>query len=743
MLSGRCGSDTSELRTGLMAKAIAARPIGPRKTTFHPRNRTSPGLVDAMFVSWSGMSVFMTWLSVTAAPEPVMKNESKETPSRQTGSTGNRFRSDHMNIFFGKRLRCAMGIVMCAALPVLRSAAQTESKDTSYQELSPDRIKEIAGFLSEQPTGLGRPIEDRAFWTDPAFVERAKAESVGAAELLAKPFPRWSDEGYLEYSKNLKKGLGESENHAERDRIKWLKPLVLAECLENKGRYLPLLNQTLESFAAEPSWVWSSEDVDLKMFHRQAYDIALGSATFGLELAETLYLLGGKLDPQVRRDLQAAIEQKILEPFRHRLRTGKGCTWITRTNNWNAVCLSGVVGAALITVADKNDRAVFVAAGEHYSQYYLRSFSDDGYCLEGVKYWQFGFGHYAMLREQIFAATGGRIDLLANPLCKAVALYGVRILIGSQSVPPFGDCYFGITTDPALVAYSNQVMQLGLQCEPYLKLPATVPHNELTETVMLPTPLADHSATNSAPEDPLRSFYAKEGILLCRPAPGAPCRLGIGIKAGGDERGPHSSGGHSHNDVGSYSIAIGDDEPTGDPGYPTKGDSKIFGPERYNRSMFNSYGHPVPVIAGKLQILAADAEPVVLSTSFTPTHDQIKMDISTAYPVPELKRMVRTMDYDRAGAGVIRITDEATFTAATTFEDALITRGEWKQVDPQTGVLSLGNAKLAVTIKSSPGATFRAKVIEETNCPRFVRIGLEFKQPVIAAQIQMEFRPTQ
>ena len=43
---------------------------------------------------------------------------------------------------------------------------------------------------------------------------------------------------------------------------------------------------------------------------------------------------------------------------------------------------------------------------------FLKGFTPDGYCGEGTGYWNYGFGHYVLLSEEIRLATGGQIDLL-------------------------------------------------------------------------------------------------------------------------------------------------------------------------------------------------------------------------------------------------------------------------------------------------------------------------------------------
>lgn len=252
---------------------------------------------------------------------------------------------------------------------------------------------------------------------------------------------------------------------------------------------------------------------------------------------------------------------------------------------------------------------------------------------------------------------------------------------------------------------------------------------------MTATPCQTHHADYAQANDALRSYFDKAGVLTCRPAPESPFNLGLGIKAGGN-------GSHSHNDIGSYAIAIGNDEPMGDPGGPLAYDGKTFGPHRYDYKILNSFGHPVPVIAGKLQIEAVRAKPVVLSTAFTKERDEIKINLTSAYDVPVLKRLTRSATYTRTGTGEIVITDDAAFTVNSTFEDALITHGEWKQIDARTLLVELGQAKMIVTVETPDGFTVKSDKIEELAAPAFTRLGLVLNKPVSRAKVRMTFKPS-
>jgi hypothetical protein len=600
----------------------------------------------------------------------------------------------------------------------------------TYPGLDPARISEIATCLPPRPAGLGAPITDRSYWGDPVTVARCGGTARRAAGLLDQTLPPWNDDAYLEYTRKGQRPGGEK---MIRDRHGWLVPLVLAECLEDHGRYLGKLNEVLEAYANEPTWTLPAHDPRLGSFHRTDYDVDLGSSTFSHSLSEALYLLGDKIDPKVRADVDRALQERIYAPFEAAI-TGKSpkkCWWLKAQMNWNAVCLAGVVGAAEANIPDPATRAVFAAAGEMYSKNYSHSFSADGYDTEGVGYWGYGLGHYIILRSVLLNATGGKIDLFNDPKAAMMALFGIRCRIGEHAVAPFADCRFGTTPDAGIIAYSNDALQLGLDMPHYLD---EKPGGDLPDYFIRADPVAKAPGREPVTVDPLRSYFADVGILDCRPPRNTDCHMGIGIKAAGN-------GAHSHNDIGSYEIAIGDDEPTGDPGGPKAYDSKTFGPERYHFKLLNSYGHPVPVVNGQLQIEAAHAHPKVLSYTAQGDVDSIAIDMTSAYAVPELTRLVRTMTFSRAGAGQVEITDQFDCSKPIPLEDALITHGKWEQLSPTSFLLSIGKAKLKAEVETPGGFTVKTEVISELGADPFTRIGLQLNSPAASTGVRFRFTP--
>ena len=606
------------------------------------------------------------------------------------------------------------------------------------EQNAPDqaRVAKIAEWLPKEPSGFGKPITDREYWTNPERKALLRLEMTKAESLLGKTFPAWNDATYLEFSKTGKRTSGD---RMLRERNSWLKPLVLAECLEGKGRFLPLLREVLKDYAKQPTWVMPAHDPKLTSYRGTEYDVDLGAATFGLELAEALYLLGDKIEADLRGNLQEELRKRVFDPVIRSIRTGKGCWWLRGTNNWTAVCLAGAVGAALSTIPDPEERALFVAAGELYIGGYVNGFSPDGYCAEGVGYWNYGMRNFLLLRQELSEATAGRLDLFSQPRVVGMALFGSRILIGKTAAPCFGDCRFGTKPSDAVLAYCNEALRLKLD------LPQHDGAREgLAETLMGTAVAGSLVPTATETDDPLRFYFADAGVLCSRAGGGS--RLGIGIKAGGN-------GSHSHNDVGSYDIALDDTILTGDPGGPAWYDGKTFSSERYARKILNSYGHPVPVVDGKLQV---DAVPVhaghlknsdirsngrVTETSLAGARDEMTIDFTRSYDVPSLKSLTRRMVHDRPGGGTIAIEDTVVFQGNGTFEDAVIADGEWRPLDGGSLLVGSGESRLLVHIESTEAFSLRPEIIEEMGAKPFTRIGITLGRPVRSATVKMTFSP--
>jgi hypothetical protein len=357
-------------------------------------------------------------------------------------------------------------------LVLLWCTAQAAGTAQNYAELSTQRIAEIASKLAAQPAGLGPSCNDRQAWTAQTAAARLSEPLRTAEKMLTSAFPPWDDEAYLEYSRN---GVRTNGERMMNTRKAWLYPLVMAECIEAKGRFVATVEKTLTEWSNQPAWTWPAHDKGLRNFKDKNYEVDLLSADIAHDMAQALYLLGDRINPSVRKTALDALEKRVFTPVRNTLITGKDNTWIKREGNWNLVCLAGVVSAALAVLPDRNDRAVFAAAAEHYVKLYISGFDADGYSTEGPGYWNYGFSHFVQLREALNIATSGKLDLFTDPKTRAMALYGYRIEMLPGNTAAFGDAPPSVAMNDVTRAYANQAFAFkqsqSLKSLPITRLP--------------------------------------------------------------------------------------------------------------------------------------------------------------------------------------------------------------------------------------------------------------------------------
>lgn len=598
------------------------------------------------------------------------------------------------------------------------------------------RVAEITRMLSDAPRGLGPPITDRATWERLAEREDYQAVVAAAEKLIDAPLPDQPRELYLDFSRTGNRDRWQRIAHERRKRIK---TLALAECIEDRGRFLPAFRATAAALCAEPTWVYPAHDRDLGNLKGERIDIDLGSAYVGAELAAACHLLGPRLDAQTRDHIATQVHQRILTPFREMIRGERDANWwITTTNNWNAVCLAGVTAAALSLVDDPRERAFFVAAAEHSSRSFLRGFTPDGYCSEGLSYWNYGFGHYIQLAAMLERATDGRVNLLTRDAARQPARFAERFEIIGGVYPAFSDCPIGTTPDGRLTRYLSHRMRPGAaQAEWPLPDPRSGSLAQVLVFTFGPTePLSDIAVgPGHAPR--LRTWFDSAGVLICRPAGDSDPPFAVALKGG------HNAEHHNHNDVGAFIVVAGDTAVLVDPGTEVY-TARTFSKNRYDSAVLNSFGHPVPLVAGTRQSPGRQARGALLSHEFTDAHDSITFDLSSAYAVPALRRLEREFTYERGNSPSLTVTDTVSFAEPAAFEVALITFGQWRRTAPNLLEITAGEQTVRVEL-STDGPAFEisaTEIDEDVRAPgRPTRIGIRLAQPVSSAHVTMKITP--
>lgn len=486
--------------------------------------------------------------------------------------------------------------------------------------LAPDaaRVAEIARHLPEVPT-----------WTDEVFPFDGKR----AQAALAEPIPDCSDELYL-----LTTTTGDRDRYQEAyfRRQEMLRILAGAARETGGDRCLGRTVELLETICAERSWTMPAHDLALTNFKGTHLTIDLGSSHRALTLAGTLAQLGDRLPPEIRTKVRAELERRVFALYRATNRDSAdgeaferhGNWWFFCRSNWNAVCHSGVVRAALAVLPDRTDRATFVEAAERGMRYFLESFLPDGYCTEGMGYWNYGYGHFLELALAVRKATGGFVDYARLPRAKKAMGYAFGYTLDGKNCPVFADGGGGCAAE--------RFLDMGCSVWPEF-------------TAMRTGKL------------PPRTFFPDAQVYIGRAK-----RISFGVKGGNNDEL------HNHNDLGSWTLFMDGEEVAGDPGGEIY-TARTFSKDRYVSDVLNSFGHPVPRIAGQLQLTGAESKAEVVRRDFTADRDIFAIDISSAYPATRGKRgaLVREVTFDRTAESVA-ITDRLKVAEPVAFESAVV-----------------------------------------------------------------------
>ncbi|MBU4199007.1 MAG: heparinase II/III-family protein [Verrucomicrobia bacterium] len=594
-----------------------------------------------------------------------------------------------------------------------------------------NNIMEISSYLDTKPVGPGIRISDREKWDKLEGVESYMNILKKAGDLLKEPMPKTSDELYLDFTKTGIRSNWEKVNFgSRRSRIK---TFTVAECLENKGGFIPAIEEAVSDICKEKTWVMPAHDRGLGNFNGKITEIDLGSSMFALDLATSYFVLGDKLSRGCRTMIEENISRRILIPYKDMV-TGKQPMnwWLKAENNWNAVCLGCVTAAGLTMLESKEDRAWFISEALKYSKYYLAGFTEDGYCSEGLDYWSYGFSYYVILAESILKATHGEINLFDDEKTKVISEFPSKIEIMNGVSPAFADC--GVKAKPLASLVKHISSRYGKTSGVYNNLVIDIALFYCL-AVSFPEKAEPPIFTERGNSD-LRTWFNNAGILICRPAKDSSCKIGVALKGG------HNGEQHNHNDVGSYVVVMGKEPVVLDPGSETY-TARTFSDRRYESNFLNSFGHSVPVVGGQLQKTGADARAKILKTDFTDDCDAFAMDIASAYAVNELQSLKRTFVYSRKGDGSLTVTDEVSFSKPMSFETAVITLGTFEKKSDSALIISSGKEKLLAEFSTDGGAIeiISGEIGETHGNIKPLRIGFKLKIPVEKATITVIYSP--
>lgn len=650
----------------------------------------------------------------------------------------------------GSRVPVLGLLAVLALTPATRSHAAQPSPDSSapkptaapaakpakapFPAPSARRIAEIASWLDEQPATFGHTADDRAAW-DPLRTRGSLKSIVNAAAKLvdAEP-PPLSEENFLLASRTGVRTLNDSESGR---RAGFLETLVVAEAVENNGRFLPAIERGIDAILGERTWVMAAHDLSLANFNGKVFEVDLASSARAGLLALTDQWLGDRLRPETRKRIREEVRRRVLDPYLA-FAAGdrvaeKGWWWLQGTNNWNAVCNNGVVTAGLILLESREERARLLAIAESSIPRYFDGYENDGYCTEGLGYWNYGFGNFALLTEAARLATRGRMDFYQLPKARAAALYPGALEMAPGLYPTYADGNPNARPVGWLLDLMERRLDLGrpdwrkggagyIGGGPgSLWLTAFLPEEK-------PAPPRALPASDAFPDS---------GMFVFRPGRPTEIPFTVALKGG------HNDEHHNHNDLGSYVVGVGNATPLLDPGaeiYTTK----TFSPQRYESEILSSYGHAVPVVAGKLQSPGRAFAAKVVVREDNGADTRLSLDLKAGYKVAGLLSLRRDFTYERAGDGRLIVRDSVSFDSPQSFGTALVTTGAWRLAAPDRLRVTDANQGVEVVIASDgAGFTVSGVALKGTLSSKrtATRIGVDLVAPVKTGSITVSIRP--
>lgn len=598
------------------------------------------------------------------------------------------------------------------------------AKAAGTSALSPDpaRVQEIAAALPAKSQGIGPSYDNRAAWNALAADADIREKLLPrAGRFLNDPIPVVTAESY---AASLASKDRKVDKLADARRFR-LTNFVLAEGVENKGRFLAAINAEILAICSEPSWIFTSH----VPFSTNRND--LGTAMTAWSLATADGMLGDRLPTDTRRIIREQVRARL---WVHYLASLSGETkpewWAIDPNNWNSVVHGGIVGSALALNDSVEERALIIAGAERGTQLYIQGFPADGYSPEGIGYWKYGFGHYVLLAEAVWSSTNGKVNFYDRPNIRLIAQFPRRFEMSPALYAAYGDARFLETPASWLHHIIDRRYGFG-DNSPRMVSPDPTYATFIYAYGSLLT--FNSNSTPAVPAGPSlerghrpRDWFEQSQIYVGRPSAGAaPDALAVSIKAG------VNNVSHGHNDLGTFTLARNGVPVIADPGL-TEYNTFTMGPNGFQHQIKASYGHSVPVVAGQWQKRGPKHLAILRDHKFTDTLDTLLFDLARGYDVPSVRELTRRFDYSRIGKGGFMITDRVVFDSPQAFGTALTTLGEAREEKPGVWIITHNNQSLRAEITSSGNQPFTVtdEVLKDAAVAGKVRrLGINLNSP--------------
>ncbi len=588
------------------------------------------------------------------------------------------------SLFYRGMLLCTAFVLGC----VLTCSAYVE-RNLLTGKYTLDDVKKA---LAQDDSFMPIPSLDDPFWANlPEQLKNVYLEN--GEKLLGTSWGELPATLYMEYRRNGNRNRYEAVSFARRN---MLNDLVMAECVERKGRFLDDIINGIWAICEESYWGIPAHNIQMERMRPitglpnvEDRTIDLFAAETSALLAFTCYMLADRLDavePKVTERVHYEMEERIFKPAIEKNFHWSGLGNSKKLNNWTPWINSNLLFSSLLMDDNAERRAELVYKTMIGVDIFVNGYYDDGACDEGPSYWNRAGASLLEYLECLSLATDGKIDIFDNRLVHDMGRYIFKGQIKDNLYVNFADAgprvnvnapiiyrYGVYTNDDDLKGFAAQVAKLqGLEDKGYgdalgRRLFALLHHRDLMAT---------------PPAQPAQLDYWMDGVqvMTARSTLDPSDCLFVAAKGG------HNAESHNHNDVGNFMVCYDGVPMLIDIGSDTY-TAKTFGPHRYELFNNQSQWHNLPTINGCMQSPGAAFRGTDASFKANDKTASMKVDIAKAYPEEaKVKSWVREVTLARNKEVTIR--DNYQLEAVTEpFVLNLVTGGTIEQSAP--GVLTI------------------------------------------------------
>ncbi len=425
--------------------------------------------------------------------------------------------------------------------------------------------------------------------------------------------------------------------------------MVLAESMENKGRFMEQIANGIWSICEESFWGVAAHIGGTFLPDPESPVVELFSAETASVLAITDYLVGSKLDTmnaQIRRRIYFETNKRIFEPMLHH---SENFFWMSKSkpvNNWNPWIVSNWVEAILLLEKNEERRAKMFHQSMTALDAYINSLGEEGGCDEGPSYWFAAGASTFDCLETFGNATNHQVNIFADSLIQKMGAYIYKVHIDKKYFVNFADA------DPTVNIDGLMLYRFGVALKDSIMTGMgqwAFNNNESASKALsslgffAPRFVKNLLTIQNINKSPLNYAYSNDAWLKDVEVLTARTANGFYLAT----HGGHNAESHNHNDVGDFVIYANGEPIIIDAG---RGNytARTFSSHRYELWFTQSQYHNLPVINGYGQLAGRKYGAKNVTSIINNKEAILKLDLADAYDSnANVEKWVREIKLDR------------------------------------------------------------------------------------------------